>query len=239
MDDNSEKFKDIKQILADEKSRETYDALIKVKTGENIYALKNLMVFPQYFPKDIIKENCFDPNGCFVDGGGYSGDTVLEFIKRSHKIYKAIYTWEPDNNNLKYLRRNIKGLRDVVVVEKGMWDKATTLTFDSNGNDKSRVKSDGHVKISVDSVDNVCVDIKVSFIKMDIEGAEQQALEGCKRVINRDRPTLAICIYHTYEDLWKIPKWIEENTKNYSVYIRAHSDTGYEVVAYGIPKERI
>lgn len=122
-------FAEVCTIVADEKSKKVYKAVIEVRSGRNIFALKKLMDFPQYFPKDIIKNEYFKDDGCFVDGGGYSGDTVLEYIKHSNYKYKCIYTWEPDPQNLKYLRKNIESLKNVKVIERGMWSKCTTLTF--------------------------------------------------------------------------------------------------------------
>ena len=235
--DNKALFDEVLDNLSDDISKKTYEAVISVKCGNSPSELSRLIVFPQYFPKDIITSRCYRNTGCFIDGGGYSGDTVIEFVKHSNKNYKSIFTWEPDEKNLFSLKKNTKAIRDVIIIEKGMYSKETTLVFDSFGNDKSRINNAGESIIMVDSVDNVCSTSNICFIKMDIEGAELSALEGCRQVIKRDRPVLAICIYHSCEDLWHIPLWIKENTVNYDLFIRAHSDSGSEIVAYGIPKE--
>ncbi len=66
----------------------------------------------------------------------------------------------------------------------------------------------GESKVFVTSIDNVVGDDKVTFIKMDVEGAELDSLKGAAKTIKMNAPKLAICIYHKTEDLWAIPKYI-------------------------------
>ena len=77
-------------------------------------------------------------------------------------------------------------------------------------------------------------DEKVSFIKMDIEGAELDALEGGRKIIGSYLPKLAICIYHKPEDLWKIPLFIKNNWNDYKIYIRHHTELMTETVCYAV-----
>ena len=61
---------------------------------------------------------------------------------------------------------------------------------------------------------------KITFLKMDIEGAEWDALLGCGRIISQDHPKLAVCVYHGYDDLWRIPALIESMNPDYEFYLR-------------------
>ena len=76
-------------------------------------------------------------------------------------------------------------------------------------------------EIEVVSLDNDVAD-KVSLIKMDIEGAEQQALLGCRRHIKEEHPKLLISVYHNNEDIWKIPRMIDNMDKDYHFYLRSN-----------------
>ena len=87
-------------------------------------------------------------------------------------------------------------------------------------------------------LDELLVNEQPSFIKMDIEGAEYDALSGCKQTIERYHPILAICLYHRQEDLWRIPLLIHSVSKKYDLYLRRYSDECWEQVCYAIPKER-
>ncbi|MCM1303087.1 MAG: FkbM family methyltransferase [Lachnospiraceae bacterium] len=69
---------------------------------------------------------------------------------------------------------------------------------------------------------------------MDIEGAEMEALTGACKTIQKNRPKLAICIYHKYEDLYRIPMYVKSLVPEYRIYIRHYSDTPSETVMYAI-----
>lgn len=144
--------------------------------------------------------------------------------------YKKIYAWEPDEANFAAMKRNLRKLGNVVCVPCGMWSEKTELCFRSNGSQWAGIVEEANqetVKIPVDSIDNVCAGDKVTFIKMDIEGSEIEALRGAVNVIKRDKPRLAICIYHRPEHLYEIPFWIKETVPEYKLYIRHHSDTKF------------
>lgn len=77
-------------------------------------------------------------------------------------------------------------------------------------------------------------DRKVSFVKMDIEGSELNALRGMAETISRYRPALAICIYHKFEDLWEIPLFIHQLVPQYQLYIRNYTTYLDEIVLYAV-----
>ena len=77
-------------------------------------------------------------------------------------------------------------------------------------------------------------DEDVTFIKMDIEGAERDALTGAAELIRRCRPELAICVYHAISDLWEIPLMIHDIEPSYRLYMRHHTPLIYETVCYAV-----
>lgn len=74
-----------------------------------------------------------------------------------------------------------------------------------------------------------------TFIKMDIEGMEWDALHGAVETIKRNHPKLAICIYHSDEDMIRIVEYIHEIAPEYKLYVRHHSKREYETVLYAVP----
>ena len=86
----------------------------------------------------------------------------------------------------------------------------------------------------MDSIDNVCWEDKVTFIKLDIEGSELEALRGAEKIIRRDKPRLAISIYHKPQDYFEIPLYIKELVPEYKLYIRHHKFNKNDTVVYAI-----
>jgi hypothetical protein len=88
-------------------------------------------------------------------------------------------------------------------------------------------------------LDLLLADEQPTYIKMDIEGAEYRALLGCRQVIAKHLPILAICLYHRQEDLWSIPLLVRSISDQYSLFLRRYSDECWEQVCYAVPKERV
>ena len=91
------------------------------------------------------------------------------------------------------------------------------------------------IKIEVCSIDNV-IDDKVTFIKMDIEGSELEALKGAEKTVRSHKPKLAICLYHKIEDFWEIPLYINEIVPEYKLYAAHHHPDPdcYSTVLYAL-----
>lgn len=79
-------------------------------------------------------------------------------------------------------------------------------------------------------MDDVVRDEKVTFLKFDIEGSELKGLIGAKETIRKNRPDLAICVYHKREDLYTIPNYILNLCPDYKIYLRHYQLSKYETV---------
>jgi hypothetical protein len=90
--------------------------------------------------------------------------------------------------------------------------------------------------VEMTTIDEYFKDIHIDLVKMDIEGAETNALNGGLEVIKRDRPVLAISIYHSIEDYYEIMKILIRELQDYKYYVRHHSLVFCETVLYAIPK---
>ena len=118
----------------------------------------------------------------------------------------------------------------------GAWDETARLSFQSGLRGASYIddanSSDDY--IDVIQIDSLMNKEEVTFIKMDIEGAELKALKGAKNIILRDKPKLAISIYHKPEDIVEIPLFIKELVPEYKLYIRHYSNDSIETVLYAV-----
>ena len=227
-------YQRLSDMLEDDFSRETLERVLEYRKMGRSKVLKEITVEPQYFQKDI-----FAPveNEVFVDGGGYTGDTVRSYMEkftiRGGENYKRVYVWEPDATNIERLNQNLKNYRDITVLPYGMWNEKGVLGFDQDGSGWARIDQTASNKIQVDTIDNQCAEERVTFIKMDIEGSERNALKGAVNTIRRDKPRLAICIYHSPEEIYEIPFWIKATVPEYKLYMRHHCrDSAAETVIY-------
>lgn len=209
---------------------------------ENIYLYNKLYLLneKQYFDEDIIS---LEDNEVFIDGGCLDFETSFQFLKRmkeKQRKIKKIYSFEPDAINLEKCKKKIKELNveDVEVVNAGLWNKDTYLEFRADGDSGSCIIetfSQEKNKVKVTALDNI-VKEKVTFIKFDIEGAELKALQGAEKIILRDKPKLAISVYHKNEDMWEIPYYIKSLVSEYKLYIRHYSNCEWETVLYAVIK---
>lgn len=192
--------------------------------------------YKQYFDPQIIQPK---PNEVYIDAGSNTGDTILKFIKWNAGDYKRIYGFEPEPGLFDHMNNTIKdnSIGNTVVFRKGLWDTADTLRF-SAGTDigDAKIIESGESTIETITLDDaVNPDDRVTFIKMDIEGSELNALYGARNIIRRDKPRLAICVYHKPDDIVDILSYVISLSPDYKLYLRHYSAASEnETVLYAI-----
>lgn len=239
--DRWESLVNIYKGLADERSRTTLFELIVAKL--NKYCDSSLLEVADnnkhYFNELTF---CINPhNEVFVDCGAYNGDTILQYAAFTDMKYKKIYAFEPDSEFIIKLKENTKSLKNIEVINKGNWKKDDVLTFKRNGEISHIDDHKGENSVHVTTIDKAVKDI-VTFIKMDIEGSELEALQGATNTISSYMPKLAICCYHKKDDIINLFQYIngiENQEKKYNIYLRHHSNNACETVLYAIPYKKI
>jgi FkbM family methyltransferase len=206
--------------------------LDKVKRYTMPFKMEHLPLCESYFP-DFIH---LSSEEVFVDGGSYVGDTAEDFIRRTKGIYNHIHCFEPDESNLDMLRRNLSAFKNISINSKGLWSENKVLTFSSFGTAASRISGFGEANIPVISLDTYfkLEDSLPTFIKLDIEGSEKEALVGAKEIIQRVRPKLAICVYHKIEDIYVLPELLLKYIPSYHFTLRHYSPDNDGTVLYAI-----
>lgn len=184
----------------------------------------------QYFDKEILH---LCENEVFIDGGAYDFDTSKLLLKKCKP--EKIFAFEPDRDNLNKIQTSIGTYSDVEIelINKGLWNQADTLYFNSSGDKESCIVEEGNDMIEVAAIDDL-IQEKVTFIKMDIEGAEMNALIGAQKLISKYKPKLAICVYHKVNDLIDIPSFVLSLVPEYKLYLRHYSWTPAEMVMYAV-----
>lgn len=246
VDDNEKMVDDVKlqkvgSLLKDQKSKKLLQQIINLrKTLDVKYYVEPSDI--EYFPSDIpILDNLKQVN--FIDCGAYTGDTIKELTQQTLNINYTI-SFEPDCNNLLKLQEQLSILNtennpgDFLVYPAGVYSKNAILKFSNNGIDSSAsLDNSSTLEVPVVSLDTIILNSSPNFIKMDIEGAEKEAILGASNTIKKYKPNLAICLYHKPEDLWELPLLINEIEPSYDMYIRVHEDMCLSTVLYCIPKD--
>lgn len=214
---NDESFDRAFSLLADEKSRQVFLSVLNFKiSGKPEY------LFSCQSEKSDVYENILrlSKNESIADLGAYDGDTIREFLSFTGGKYKSIFAFEPDAKNFKKLCAKTADIKKLERFNLGAWDKKETRLFEKKAGRNSHESTSG-VPVFFDSVDNVITE-PITFLKMDIEGAEKRALEGARKTIEKYKPKLYICAYHRNEDFFALPEKILSLRDDYKIYLRHH-----------------
>ncbi len=204
----------------------------------------NILVFNDFCSKTLEEKQYFEDFMCcndgetFIDAGALNLNTTMQFMKHCMKYGvtdSKVIAFEPDVISFKKMQKIIKDkhIENVEVVNAGLYSSNTILQFNLLGNGSSSISENGSTNVNVVMLDSKIQD-KVTFIKMDIEGAELEALKGCQKTILKYKPKLAICVYHKPEDIIKIPLYIKSLVPEYKLYMRHYSNSVNETVLYAI-----
>jgi FkbM family methyltransferase len=222
-------------LFEDDLSRQTYIAAINAKISEDPVSLLPV-VRPdhQYF---ATTEFPLSDHETLLDVGGFSGDSVREFHAITQGRYDGIISLEPSGENFEALCATIAdlGLPRVEPVKMGAWSERTTLRFATREmNIDNKVAEEGDRAIEVDTIDAILdrMGRRVSFIKMDINGAEYHALSGAGETIRRQRPRIATKI-HTREDFFRLPIAMKAIAPDIKLYLRQRNFMSLSLVLYG------
>jgi FkbM family methyltransferase len=171
------------------------------------------------------------PGDVAIDGGAGWGDTAL-WLADAVGPEGRVISVEVEDANLELVRRNVAlnpGAR-IEVVEGALWSEpGRTLSFAPAG-PSSRVGDGGASATSV-TIDELRPG-RVGFIKLDVEGAELEALRGAETTLREDRPRLAIAAYHHDDDLVALPAYLDELGVGYELYLDHFTPGLHETVLY-------
>lgn len=233
--ENKDCLKRLYDELLDQHSKDSLVAYLMSKTRQDMKYLPPIFDKIQYFPTGMFE---WTEHESYFDCGAFTGDTIAEFLKAAGGHYRQIWAAEPDRTNYQQLMRYIRseGLSNVEVVNKGIYGYAGKLPFQEEGSMLSMITDDADHFIEVDTIDRIAAGEPVTYIKMDVEGAELMALKGAEQTIRKYKPVLGISIYHKERDLIDIPAYIKELEPSYRFYFRVHKKLAIDTVLYGVVK---
>lgn len=179
------------------------------------------------------------PGDFVIDGGAHTGNTGFYFrglVGDSGKVY----SFEPSGNIFEKLKSSIEkaGITNIIPVNAALADYSGTASFAATNSPAARFSnSENSVFVSVVTIDDFIdnVNEKIDFIKLDVEGAEAEALKGAKKTIKKYSPKMAVCVYHKATDPFRLPRLILEINPNYTFYLKHNSNGLAETVLFCQP----
>jgi FkbM family methyltransferase len=228
------------QIWADNASRREYLAQLRWRLRMDFACLPEPVAHPIYFPEDICRVR---PDEVFIDCGAYDGDTIRLFLDQSESKFERVIAFEPDAANFEILTRTVAGLepdvRKRIQLRHAATSSENARVLLAEGNGAASSIGSGDCEVDAVALDNELSGTRITYLKMDIEGAEAATLNGAANVIRQHTPVLAISAYHRQSDIWSIPLLIQSIHPHYSFFLRPHLLEGFDLVCYGIPNDRL
>lgn len=228
---NREGFRKAYGLLEDELSKKVY-----LKKLEKVFLLRSMaeVLSPaeeEYFDGKVE----LTEREVFIDCGGYDGDSAVSFIRHCGERYREIVIFEPEACKKEEIARNM-GEYPYTLYQYGVWSGHKELSFNASGTAASQISEQGRGGnvIETVSLDETVYDREPTYIKMDIEGAEQEALKGSRKIIRTYKPKLAVSLYHKPEDMFEIPMMVKELNPGYRLYVRQYTDAWYDTVLYAL-----
>lgn len=218
VEQNKEKIAKVYSLLADDWSRKVYANVINYKISGKIGYLKEISTDRQADLSEIFN---FTDSEDYLDLGAYDGDTIKEFSLLTNGKFNSITALEPDEKNFRKLSLATENDRRINIVKKAVWSEETVLRFNNRAGRNSALRDDGKVEVEAASIDSLSPN-GFTFIKMDVEGAEAQALLGAKHTIEQRKPKLFISAYHRNEDIFELPLLLLSLRDDYKIFFRKH-----------------
>ena len=235
--EHSNELKKVYELLADKQSKKVFENVIRYKLSGKLHYLSDAET-PSDEKFDLLNIGIDET---YVDLGAYDGDTMIEFLNETSMQFKKLYAMEPDKKNYRKLKRSLYMIGSALMeaYNCGAWDEDTTLTFDLRSNRSSRIISENisetppennsrrfnpsrYSEVKMMKTDTMLQGVHATYIKIDTEGCERQALLGAKNTLSAWKPKLNVALYHRNEDMFALPLLVLELNRKYKLYMRHH-----------------
>jgi FkbM family methyltransferase len=193
-----------------------------------------------YFPTDLLSPSDAE---VFVDCGAFDGDSIKSFNEHWYGKFRHAFAFEPDPANRTALASNVQSMAlasRVTIMPYAVANTNGPISFVNTSSASSHVTpGENSATIDCRRLDDIEWPLPPSYIKMDIESAEPDALAGGAKLLQEHHPILAVCTYHRSEHLWQIPNLIHSIAPEYKLFLRRYAEECWEGVCYAIPDHRL
>ncbi|MFA5840245.1 MAG: FkbM family methyltransferase [Candidatus Margulisiibacteriota bacterium] len=231
--DRKEQILACPDIFADDLSLEVYTRFLQNHLLRKPIKIPSRSMDELYFPADIKLNKGY---ARFINCGAYNGDSVKRLNALLGKI-EALACFEPDLENYRLLTKYLSSMPDeiaqcILSFPCGVFSNDTQLHFETGNQVNSTISDKGASFIQCVMLDHALPGFNPTFINMNIEGAELDALMGAEQTIRKNKPDLAICVYHSPSHVWEIPLFLKSLQLGYKFYLRNYSSFPTETVLY-------
>ena len=236
---NADKIKYIKELFCIAEDKKKFLEIIQCRRYGSLQKYKKYpMQQKQYFDYIPIKSV-----KTIIDGG-IDTDTEIQSFYEKFPSLSTYIGFEP-NPKSKIWQKNLN-YSGCTIEKLGLWNCTENAWLQDCGS-SSFIASEKHLDLDSHMVKLVSLDSylekanvpKIDLIKLDVEGAEMNVIKGAIKTILKNRPIMAISIYHSKFDLLDIPLFLSENLDNYDFRIGHYTEKIHETILYLIPKERM
>ena len=239
--ENKDKIDRCYNLFATEKDKEEYLRSIKsIIEGSSGYLYWN--GDEEYFPAKLMP--VVKKGDVVADVGVSSYYPELEKYSVMAGTKGKVLAFEASPVEYEKIKQDLAkrtDLKNVELINYGLWNYDTTLKLSVDETASSLIFqwTDNLMDCKLVTLDNYMKSHKIKkldYIKMDIEGAESQALAGAEKTIKKHRPNMAICVYHHPVHLYELMLYIDSLNAGYDFYFQHHSAYGVETVLYAVRK---
>jgi FkbM family methyltransferase len=238
--ENKTTIQQVATIWSDTASLKQFIAQVKWRLSGDFNLFPDPSLGKIYFSPSFIR---LLPDEHFVDCGAFTGDTLVDFLAFAGNDFRKYTALEPDPQNFTKLGRFVANCQSqlqskIEILPYATYSSRQTLRFSASGNASSTCTADGDLEVQGERLDAIFGSESPTFIKLDIEGGEIDALLGAQQLLQKFRPIVAVSIYHVQDHLWEIPELLNSILTGYEFHALAHDREGWDLVMYAIPQER-
>jgi FkbM family methyltransferase len=231
-------------LWEDDASRVEYVSQVRFRLTADFDGLAHPVKHPQYFPDDLY---AWRGDEWIVDGGAYDGDSIRVLSQLHGDAFGHVLALEPDPANFLKLEATVAALppaarSKIECRQVALASVPGTLHLDAMGTASSVTSATaraGTIAVPAEPLDALLGGAVPTFIKLDIEGAEPDALMGARETIRAHAPVIAVCVYHLQNHLWTIPLMLRAWRDDYAFFLRPHNEEGWDLVCYAVPRARL
>lgn len=227
---NEDGFERAPALLADSKSRDLFDMLLRYRRNGDIADCPIPSLDDEYTPVDLPR---YVQPLRLIDCGAFTGVAIHKFLKAGYAI-DSLVAFEPDASSFATLAARTFPIRQSLLLPLGTWSTTTQLKFSSDSSMASHLDESGDVTIQCVAIDDVLRGEPLNLVKLDVEGAEIETLKGMARTIHAQRPNLLVSAYHTPGHLYEIAELIHGWGLGYRFHLRVHEHNSFGVVLYAL-----